>query len=123
MNKMNMPFKNVIKILAFIMFSVISLSTLSFSFYKLSGDTNDIDRTLYVSIITSILGIFTPSPVNLISSIKNSNDVPQKDMLLESKKQKKQKIVSHDDTSDTLLDTNHSVDIVDDQESEHDDEP
>lgn len=86
---MGMPFKNVIKIMSFTVFSIISLATLSFSFYKLSGTPNDADKTLYMSLITSIIGIYTPSPVNMVTSLKKTEDTTSTDTLFTTKRVQK----------------------------------
>jgi len=76
-----MPFKNVVKIMSFTVFSIISIATLSFSFYKLSGTPTAEDKTLYLSLITSIIGIYTPSPVNMVTSLKKTEDTKSTDTL------------------------------------------
>jgi hypothetical protein len=65
----------VLKITGFAMTGVISLATLSFCFYKLAhGEISPV----WVGLMSSIIGVYIPSPVNLLTSLNvSSSDTVQ----------------------------------------------
>lgn len=72
------------KILIFGMSSIISLSVLGFSFYKLTCDIETNEKTIYFSMISSIIGLYMPSPLTSINSISG--------IIIETQEQKKEQL-------------------------------
>lgn len=63
-----------IKISGFIIGSIISLSTLGFSFYKLTKNLNTNEQTIYVGIVCSLISLYIPSPISLVKIPKNKTE-------------------------------------------------
>lgn len=70
---MGLVYDAIIKIVSFAMGGVISLSVLSFSFYKLSQHLDTNEQSIYIGIMCSIISLYIPSPVGLLTNLNNSN--------------------------------------------------
>lgn len=67
MTKTVISISNVIKLSAFAMAVILSLTIVIMCCVKLSGHLNEGDKALYVSLLTSIVSIWLPSPSSVMN--------------------------------------------------------
>lgn len=65
-----------LKIISFSFGALISVSALGFCFYKLCTQLNSSQESIYVGIMCSIISLYVPSPIGLITNM-NSQQKPQ----------------------------------------------